>query len=90
MKHAQAMIVPEGNEFPAFRNTACCDKQCKAGESVLIFTVQCGKLEQNHVFHRDCLLDQVNQMPLSRRDYRSRFAKTRAKIIATGKPFPTD
>lgn len=86
-----AMIVPEEGElFPALRRALCCDKQCKAGESVLVLRTECGKLVQQHVLHRKCLLNQINQMPLDRQEYRSAFAKMRAKIVATGKPFPMD
>lgn len=84
------MIVPDGNAFPAFRKAACCDKQTKAGESVLILTLRVGKLVHRTVLHRRCLLNLVNEMPLDRRDYRSKFDKMKERIKTTGEPFPVD
>lgn len=84
------MVVPNGNVFPAFRNTVCCERQTKAGESVLVFSVKPigSKLVQNHILHRRCLLNLLNEMPLDRSDQRSEFEKIRERILATGDPFP--
>lgn len=86
----RSMLVPDGNAFPAFRKAACCDKQVKAGESVLIMSTKCGKLVQRHVLHRRCLLNYIEEMPLDRRDWRSKFDKMKERIITTGEPFPVD
>lgn len=83
----QGMVVPK-DSFPLRRKAACCGKECKVGESVVVVQWKQEGLERQVILHRRCLVAIIDDLPLDAADYQSLFASIKDAVIETGNPFP--
>lgn len=82
------MVIKEG-EFPHHRKTSCCGKLARPGESVILVEKRLGGAVKGHnVLHKRCLEQLCETLPTDACDSRKKLKELRARIQATGNPFP--
>jgi hypothetical protein len=84
----RGVIIKEG-EYGHRRKTACCSRQTRAGDSVVIIDNRDhGALKGTIILHKRCIEELCEALPPDARDSRAHFKKLREEILASGNPFP--